>query len=110
MRVVGEVEDQTAIIVDDIVDTAGTLAAASRALMEAGAVEVIACCTHAVLSGSAIKRVQESTLSSLVVTDTVPLRPEARECTKVRVLSVARLLGEAIRRTHREESISSLFF
>ncbi len=110
MRVVGEVEDQTAIIVDDIVDTAGTLAAASRALMEAGAVEVIACCTHAVLSGSAIKRVQESTLSSLVVTDTVPLRPEARECTKVQVLSVARLLGEAIRRTHREESISSLFF
>jgi len=109
MRVVGDVEGQTAIIVDDIVDTAGTLATAATALKDAGAVEVMACCTHPVLSGPAIERIQNSVLSRLVVTDTVPLRPAGRECPKVKVLSVARLLAEAIRRTHREESISSLF-
>jgi ribose-phosphate pyrophosphokinase len=110
MRVVGDVAGQTAIIVDDIVDTAGTLATAATALREAGAVDVVACCTHAVLSGPAIERIETSALSSLVVTDTVPLRPEGQACRKVKVLSVAHLLGEAIRRTHREESISSLFF
>src|SRR5512143_3074160 len=109
MRVVGDVEGQTAVIVDDIVDTAGTLATAASALRAAGATEVIACCTHAVLSGPAIDRISESTLSSLVVTDTIPLRPQGQDCTKIKVLSVARLLAEAIRRTHREESISSLF-
>ncbi|MGH7787925.1 MAG: ribose-phosphate pyrophosphokinase [Candidatus Binatia bacterium] len=110
MRVVGDVEGQTAVIVDDIVDTAGTLAAAAAALRDAGATEVIACCTHPVLSGPAIDRIKESTLTSLVVTDTIPLRAAAQECDKIKVLSVARLLAEAIRRTHREESISSLFF
>jgi ribose-phosphate pyrophosphokinase len=110
MRVVGDVEGQTAVIVDDIVDTAGTLATAATALREAGALDVVACCTHAVLSGPAIERIAESELSSLVVTDTVPLRPEGKTCSKVKVLSVAHLLGEAIRRTHHEESISSLFF
>lgn len=110
MRVVGDVEGQTAIIVDDIVDTAGTLATAAGALKASGATEVIACCTHAVLSGPAIERIQDSALSSLVVTDTIPLRPAALACSKIKVLSVARLLAEAIRRTHREESISSLFF
>jgi ribose-phosphate pyrophosphokinase len=110
MRVVGDVEGHTAVIVDDIVDTAGTLATAADALEEAGANQVIACCTHAVLSGPAIQRIEESTLSSLVVTDTVPLRNEGRQCRKIKVISVARLLGEAIRRTHCEESISSLFF
>ena len=110
MRVVGDVEGQTAVIVDDIVDTAGTLAAAASALRDAGATEVIACCTHPVLSGPAIDRIRESTLTSLVVTDTIPLRSAAQECDKIKVLSVARLLAEAIRRTHREESISSLFF
>lgn len=110
MRVVGDVEGQTAIIVDDIVDTAGTLATAAGALKEAGAVEVMACCTHAVLSGPAIQRIEESELSSLVVTDTIPLSSDGQACPKVKVLSVARLLGEAIRRTHCEESISSLFF
>ena len=109
MRVVGDVEGQTAVIVDDIVDTAGTLATAAAALRQAGATEVIACCTHPVLSGPAIDRICESTLTSLVVTDTIPLRPAGRECHKIKVLSVARLLAEAIRRTHREESISSLF-
>jgi ribose-phosphate pyrophosphokinase len=109
MRVVGDVEGQTAVIVDDIVDTAGTLATAATALRDAGATEVVACCTHPVLSGPAIERITDSTLSSLVVTDTVPLRPTGQACEKIKVLSVAHLLAEAIRRTHREESISSLF-
>jgi ribose-phosphate pyrophosphokinase len=109
MRVVGDVEGQTAVIVDDIVDTAGTLATAAAALRDAGATEVVACCTHPVLSGPAIERIRESTLTSLVVTDTIPLRPAGAACDKIKVLSVARLLAEAIRRTHREESISSLF-
>jgi ribose-phosphate pyrophosphokinase len=109
MRVVGDVEGQTAVIVDDIVDTAGTLATAAAALRDAGATEVIACCTHPVLSGPAIERIRDSTLTSLVVTDTIPLRPAGQESQKIKVLSVARLLAEAILRTHREESISSLF-
>jgi ribose-phosphate pyrophosphokinase len=109
MRVVGDVEGQTAVIVDDIVDTAGTLATAAAALREAGATEVIACCTHPVLSGPAIDRIRDSQLSTLVVTDTIPLRPEGKACAKIAVRSVAYLLAEAIRRTHREESISSLF-
>ena len=109
MRVVGDVEGQTAVIVDDIVDTAGTLATAASALRAAGATEVIACCTHGVLSGPAIDRIRDSQLSNLVVTDTIPLRPEGKTCDKIKVLPVAHLLAEAIRRTHREESISSLF-
>ena len=109
MRVVGDVEGQTAVIVDDIVDTAGTLATAASALRESGATEVIACCTHPVLSGPAIDRIRDSQLSNLVVTDTIPLRPEGQASGKITVLSVAHLLAEAIRRTHREESISSLF-
>lgn len=109
MRVVGDVEGQIAIIVDDIVDTAGTLAAAATALTRAGATEVLACCTHPVLSGPAVQRIQESVLGEVVVTDTIPLCNETRECRKIKVLSVAPLLSEAIRRTHREESISSLF-
>lgn len=109
MRVVGEVEGQKAIIVDDIVDTAGTLAAAATALREAGATEVYACCTHPVLSGPAIERVEQSVLKELIVTDSIPLSPAGRDCHKIHVLSVAPLLAEAIRRTHNEESISSLF-
>jgi len=108
MRVVGDVEGQTAVIVDDIVDTAGTLATAATALRDSGATEVIACCTHPVLSGPALDRIRDSALSSIVVTDTIPLRQGA-DSPKIKVLSVARLLAEAIRRTHREESISSLF-
>jgi ribose-phosphate pyrophosphokinase len=97
------------VIVDDMVDTAGTLAEAARALANAGAREVLAVVTHPVLSGPAIKRIAESPLRELVVTDSIPLRPEAAECPKLQVVSVSELLGEAIRRIHNEESVSSLF-
>jgi ribose-phosphate pyrophosphokinase len=109
MNIIGEVKGRTCIIVDDMVDTAGTLTEAARALESAGAREVLAVVTHPVLSGPAIKRVAESPLRELVVTDSIPLRPEAVECGKLRVVSVSELLGEAIRRIHNEESVSSLF-
>lgn len=109
MKIIGEVSGRLAVIVDDIVDTAGTIAAAADALRTAGAQEVFACCTHAVLSGIAIERLAGSSLKKLVVTDTIPLQENARLSGKVEVLSVADLIGEAIRRTHNEESISSLF-
>jgi ribose-phosphate pyrophosphokinase len=92
-----------------MVDTAGTLTMAADALRKEGARKIIGCCTHAVLSGPAISRIKESALEELIVTDTIPLRAEARECGKIKALSVAHLIGEAIRRTHEEESISSLF-
>lgn len=109
MRVVGDVVGQNTIIIDDIVDTAGTLAAAAGALKDAGAESVFACCTHPVLSGPAIERISGSALTKLLVTDTIPLREEGLACDKIEALSIAHLLGEAIVRTHREESISSLF-
>ncbi len=109
MNVIGEVDGRIAILVDDMVDTAGTLTAAADAIQAAGAKSVIACCTHAVLSGPAIERIQASALEELVVTNSIPLRPEARAVEKIRVLSLAPLIGEAIRRIHNEESISSLF-
>jgi ribose-phosphate pyrophosphokinase len=96
-------------VVDDMVDTAGTLTEAARALADAGARGVFAVCTHPVLSGPAIKRLVESPLQELVVTDSIPLRDEALECGRLEVVSVAELLGEAIRRIHNEESVSSLF-
>ncbi len=109
MHIVGEVRDRTAVLVDDMVDTAGTLVAAATALMDNGARAVLACCTHPVLSGAAIQRLESSALSELIVTDTIPLRSDARACSKIKVLSVAHLIAEAIKRTHYEESISSLF-
>jgi ribose-phosphate pyrophosphokinase len=109
MRIIGDVEGRVAVIVDDIVDTAGTLTAAADAVRRAGAHSVIACCTHAVLSGAALEHVNRSALEELIVTDTIPLTPEARACGKIRVRSVADLIGEAVRRIHEEESISSLF-
>lgn len=109
MRVVGEVEGQTAVIVDDIVDTAGTLVAAAEALLASGASQVMACCTHAVLSGPARERLRNSPIKEVVVTNTIPQQPERWGTGAVTVLSIAHLLAEAIRRTHREESISSLF-
>jgi len=109
MQIIGEVDGRVAVIVDDMVDTAGTLAAAAEAVRGAGAPLVLACATHPVLSGPAIPRLAHSSIDELIVTDTIPLRPEATKLAKLRVLSVAPLLGEAIRRTHEEASISSLF-
>jgi ribose-phosphate pyrophosphokinase len=109
MNIIGEVEGRVAILVDDMVDTAGTLTTAAAALHDAGAQAVFACCTHPVLSGPAIERVRASVLEELVVTNSIPLRPEAQQTDKIKVLSIAPLMGEAIRRIHHEESISSLF-
>jgi ribose-phosphate pyrophosphokinase len=109
MNVIGDVEGRTCVIVDDIVDTAGTLTEAARALQKEGAKAIYAALTHPVLSGPAIKRIEESPLREVVVTDTIPVRPEARECSKLHVVSTASLLGEAIRRINNEESVSSLF-
>jgi ribose-phosphate pyrophosphokinase len=109
MHIIGDVEGQNCVIVDDLVDTAGTLTEAARALREHGAVSVGAAITHPVLSGPAIERIEKSELDALVVTDTIPLHDGARACGRVRVVSIANLLGEAIRRITNEESVSSLF-
>ncbi len=109
MHIIGDVKDRTCIIMDDMVDTANTLCEAANALKEHGAKKVMAYCTHAVLSGSAVERVTNSALDELVVTDTIPLRDDARACTKIRQLSVAELLAETIRRISNEDSVSSLF-
>jgi ribose-phosphate pyrophosphokinase len=109
LNIVGDVDGRTCVMVDDMVDTAGTLTQGARALEGAGAGRIFAAITHPVLSGPAIKRLNESPLSEVVVTDTIPLRPDARDCPKLVVVSVAGLLGEAIRRISNEESVSSLF-
>jgi ribose-phosphate pyrophosphokinase len=109
LHIVGDVRDKTAVIVDDIVDTSGSLTQTAAAVMEAGARSVLAAITHPVLSGPAVKRIEESPLHRVITTNSIPLRPEARECAKIDVTSIAGLLGEAIRRTHDEESVSSLF-
>jgi ribose-phosphate pyrophosphokinase len=109
MNVVGDVEGRTCIVVDDIVDTAGTLTEAAKALHREGAAGVSAAITHPVLSGPAMKRIEESPLREIVVCDTIPLRAEAENSQKLHVVSVAHLLGEAIRRINNEESVSSLF-
>jgi ribose-phosphate pyrophosphokinase len=109
MNIIGNVEGKTCVIVDDMVDTAGTLCEAARALKDAGAVRVLAAITHPVLSGPALKRISESVLSELIVTDTIPLRQEAVDHEKIKVVSVAQQIGEAIRRINNEESVSSLF-
>ncbi|MBI2370910.1 MAG: ribose-phosphate pyrophosphokinase [Deltaproteobacteria bacterium] len=109
MNVIGEVDGMVAVIVDDIVDTAGTLTLAAPALIKAGARKVLGYCTHPVLSGPALDTIAKSEIQELVVTNTIPLRPAAQACPKIRVLSVAGLLGEAIWRTHVGDSVSSLF-
>ncbi len=109
MHIIGEVKDKTCVMVDDLIDTAGTIAHAVDALKEAGAAKVVAYITHPVLSGPAVERIEKSQLDELVVTDTVPLRADARACRKIRQLSVAGLLGESIRRISGEESVSSLY-
>jgi ribose-phosphate pyrophosphokinase len=109
MNIVGDVKGKTCVIVDDMVDTAGTLTEAARALDREGATAVYAVITHPVLSGPAVKRIVESPLKELVITDTIPLRPDAQDCPKLHVVTIAPLLGEAIRRINNEESVSSLF-
>jgi len=109
MNVIGEVRDRTCVIMDDMVDTAGTLCKAAEVLKAEGAKKVVAYCTHAVLSGNAVARIAESDIDELVVTDTIPLREDARACRKIRSLSVAGLLAETILRIFTEDSVSSLF-
>ena len=109
MNIIGDVAGRTCVIMDDIVDTAGTLCKAAQALKENGAKRVLAYCTHPVLSGTAIARLKDSDLDELVVTDTIPLRDEARACTHIRVVSIAELLAETIMRISNETSVSSLF-
>ncbi len=109
MNIIGDVRDRTCVIMDDIVDTAGTLTKAAQALKDEGAKRVVAYCTHPVLSGGAVARIDESSIDELVVTDTIPLSKEAQACKKIRVLSVAGLLAETILRISNEDSVSSLF-
>jgi ribose-phosphate pyrophosphokinase len=109
MNVIGNVEGRTCILQDDIIDTAGTIQKAATALKAANAERVLACAVHPVLSGPAIDRIQNAPIDQLIVTNTIPLRSEAQQCKKIVVLSVARLLGQAIRSIHEETSVSSLF-
>ncbi|MCX7142355.1 MAG: ribose-phosphate pyrophosphokinase [Proteobacteria bacterium] len=109
MNIIGDVNGRTCVIMDDMVDTAGTLAKAAQALKDEGAVKVLAYCTHPILSGGAVERIEKSALDEVVVTDSIPLREDARNCRKIRVLSVVDLLAETILRISNEESVSSLF-
>lgn len=109
MHIIGDVRDSACVIVDDLVDTAGTLTQAARSLMDEGARTVYAAITHPVLSGPALKRISESLIEEIIVTDTIPLSEEAEQSSTIHVVSVASLLAEAIRRINNEESVSSLF-
>jgi ribose-phosphate pyrophosphokinase len=109
MHLIGDVEGKDCIIIDDLVDTAGTLCNAARALKDHGASKVVACVTHAVLSGPAVQRIVDSPLTELVTTNSIPLSPEAAASGKIKQVSIGRLLGEAIRRIHHSDSVSSLF-
>jgi len=109
MNIIGDVRDKVAIIVDDMVDTAGTLTQAAQALRDHGAASIYACATHGVLSGPAIERIEASEIQEMVITDTIPLCEDASRSRKIKVLSVAGLLAETIRRIHSNESVSSLF-
>jgi ribose-phosphate pyrophosphokinase len=109
MNIIGEVDGKTCVLIDDLVDTAGTLAQGAQALKEEGATKVVAYITHAVLSGNAVDKISKSVLDEIVVTDTIPLRADAQACKKIRQLSVAGLLAETIRRIRDEESVSSMY-
>jgi ribose-phosphate pyrophosphokinase len=109
VNLIGEVKNKDCIIIDDIIDTAGTLTGAARALEDKGAKRVVACATHGVLSGPAVQRIAASPLDEVTVSDSIPLSPEAKACPKIKQLSIARLLGEAIKRIHSSDSVSSLF-
>jgi ribose-phosphate pyrophosphokinase len=109
MHIVGNVKGCSVVLLDDMVDTAGTLAKAAAALADQGATRIFGCASHPVLSGTAVDSIMKSPMDQLVVTDTIPLRDNARDCPKIKVLSVAPLFGEAVRRIHDEDSVSSLF-
>ncbi len=109
MNIVGKVEGKISVILDDMVDTAGTLTKAAVALKEHGALAIYACCIHPVLSGNAIERINDSPIEELIVTDTIPINQDGSMCKKIKVLPVAELFGEAIKRIHNNESVSSLF-
>lgn len=109
MHIIGDVSGRYAVLIDDIIDTGGTMTKAAEALVASGATGVFACCTHAVLSGPAVELIISSGIEEIIVTDTIPLRGAALDCKKIRVLSVAPLLGEAIARIHNADSVSSLF-
>ena len=109
VNLIGEVKGKDCIIIDDIIDTAGTLTGAARALAEKGAKKVVACATHGVLSGPAVQRIADSPLSEVIVSDSIALSEAAKACSKIKQISIARLLGEAIKRIHSSDSVSSLF-
>jgi ribose-phosphate pyrophosphokinase len=109
MNIIGEVDGKTAVILDDMVDTAGTLTQGAAALKEKGASKIYACCTHPVLSGAAIEKIEASPIDRLVVTNTIPLGEKSQKCAKITVLSVAELLGETIKRIYNSNSVSTLF-
>jgi ribose-phosphate pyrophosphokinase len=109
MNIIGDVEDRVCVLIDDMVDTAGTLCAAAAALKEKGATRVVAYCTHAVLSGPAVDNIENSVLDELVVTDTIPLQENAKNCDRIRPLSIGEMLAEAMYRINNEESVSSLY-
>ena len=109
MHIIGEVKGRTCVLMDDLVDTAGTLCEAAAALKNNGATKVVAYCTHAVLSGAAVERIEKSQLDELVVTDTIPLRPDAKACKRIRQLSVSEILAETLRRIATDDSVSSMF-
>lgn len=109
MNIIGSVKDKTVIILDDMIDTAGTVVQAANALKEAGALDVSVCCTHPVLSGPAIERLEKSEIKEVIVTDTIPLHDGAKTCPRIIVLSVASFLSEAVRRIYYDDSVSSLF-
>jgi ribose-phosphate pyrophosphokinase len=109
MNIIGDVNEMTAVLIDDIVDTGGTLVRAAYALVEKGAKAVYACCTHPVLSGQSVKIISESPIEKIIVTDTIPLNKEAKASSKIEVLSISGLLAEAIRRIYEDESVSCLF-
>ncbi|MEN6464690.1 MAG: ribose-phosphate pyrophosphokinase [Syntrophaceae bacterium] len=109
MNIIGNVKDMRAIILDDMIDTAGTIVQAADAIMNAGAKEIYACCSHPVLSGPAMERLEKSIIKEVIVTDSVPLHERAKECSKIKVLTVSGILSEAVRRIYYNDSVSSLF-
>jgi ribose-phosphate pyrophosphokinase len=109
MNIIGNVQGKRVIILDDMIDTAGTVVQAANAMKEAGALEVAVCCTHPILSGPALDRIEGSDIKELVVTDTIPLNDQAKKCKRIKVLSVSGLLSEAVRRIYYNDSVSSLF-